>query len=168
VSRDDDRPGFLDREKKSFSELDRRRREGGGRGRAEERRPAGPAQQARLEAAKKQYLKQIDGVFAKGKGGAGGERLAAALREARGTPGLAAACRAYRDAVGPPADAALIACFLDADDPELALAGLEALREALGAGRLALGSGLRTQLRMLAGSSDDAVASAAEDLLEAP
>jgi len=27
VSRDDDRPGFLDREKKSFSERDRMRRE---------------------------------------------------------------------------------------------------------------------------------------------
>src|SRR5262249_61476277 len=72
VSGDDDRPGFLDREKKSFSELDRRRRDG--RSRPEERRPTSPAQQARVEAAKKQYLKQIDGLFAKGKGGAEGER----------------------------------------------------------------------------------------------
>jgi len=168
VSRDDDRPGFLDREKKSFSELDRRRREGGGRGRSDEPRPASPAQQARVAAAKQQYLKEIDGIFAKGRGGAEGERLAAALREARGTKGIAAACRAYRDAVGAPADAALIACFLDAADPELELAGLEALRAGLAAGTLALGSGLRTQLRMLAGSSDDAVASAAEDLLDAP
>ena len=79
---------------------------------------------------------------------------------------LAAACRAYRDAVGAPADAALIACFLDAGDPELERTGLEALRAALAAGTLALGPGLRTQLRMLAGSSDDAVASAAEELLE--
>ena len=166
MSRDDDRPGFLDRDKKSFSELDRRRREG--RSRPEERRPASPAQQARLEAAKKQYLKQIDGLFAKGKGGAEGERLAAAVREARGTPGLAAACRAYRDAVGVPSDAALIACFLDADDAELALAALEALRAAREQGSLSLGSGLRTQLRMLAESPDDAVASAAEELLEVP
>jgi hypothetical protein len=166
VSRDDDRPGFLDREKKSFSELDRRRREG--RSRPEERRPAGPAQQARLEAAKKQYLKEIDGMFVKGKGGAEGERLAAAVREARGTPGLADACRAYRDAVGVPSDAALIACFLDAGDAELALAALEALLAARAQGSLSLGSGLRTQLRMLAESPDDAVASAAEELLEAP
>ena len=163
MSRDDDRPGFLDREKKSFSELDRRRREG--RGRPEERRPASPAQQARVEAAKKQYLKQIDGIFAKGKGGAEGERLARAVREARGTPGLAEACRAYRDAAGAPADAALIACFLDAGDPELALAGIEALRATRAAGAGALASGLRTQLRMLAESSDDAVAAAAEELL---
>ena len=159
MSRDEERPGFLDREKKSFSEIDRLRREG--RGRPEERRPAGPAQRARVESAKQQYLKQIDGIFAKGKGGAEGERLARAVREARGTPGLAAACRAYRDAVGAPADAALIACFLEAGDPELALVGIEALRATQGA----LAPGLRTQLRMLADSADDAVAAAAEDLL---
>lgn len=163
MSGDDDRPGFLDREKKSFSELDRRRRDG--RSRPEERRPTSPAQQARVEAAKKQYLKQIDGLFAKGKGGAEGERLAAAVRESRGSPGLAAACRAYRDAVGAPADAALIACFLDADDRELVLVGMDVLRAARAAGAPAPGAGLRTQLRMLAESSDDAIASAAEELL---
>lgn len=164
MSRDDDRPGFLDRDKKSFSERDRMRREGRG-GRTEERRPTSPAQQARLDAAKKQHLKQVDGLFAKGQGGAEGERLAVALRAARGTPGLAAACRAYRDAVGMPSDAALLVCFLDAGDPELAVAGMEALLASRGEGRLALTPGLRTQLRMLAESPDDAVASAAEDLL---
>ena len=163
MSRDDDRPGFLDRDKKSFSERDRMRREG--RGRTEERRPTSPAQQARLDAAKKQYLKQIDGIFAKGEGGAQGERLAEAVREARGTPALAAACRVYRDAVGMPGDAALLACFLDAGDPELAVAGMEALAAARAEGGLTLTPGLRTQLRMLAESPDDAVASAAEDLL---
>src|SRR5262245_57679446 len=163
MSGDDDRPGFLDRDKKSFSELDRLRRER--RGSAEPKRAAGPAQQARLESAKKQYLKQVDGLFARGKGGAEGERLAAAVRGARGTPGLADACRAYRDCVGAPADAALISCFLDAGEPELVLAGLEALRAERAAGRVELTSGLRTQLRMLAQVSDDAVASAAEELL---
>lgn len=163
MSRDDDRPGFLDRDKKSFSELDRRRREGRGGGAP---RPASPAQKARLESAKKQYLKQVDSLFARGTGGAEGERLAAAVRDARGTPGLAAACRAYRDAVGAPGDAALVSCFLDAGEPELVVAGLEALRAGHAAGRIELLPGLRTQLRLLAQSSDDAVASAAEELLE--
>ena len=53
-------------------------------------------------------------------------------------------------------------------DAELEVAGMEALLAARGAGTLALTSGLRTQLRMLAASSDDAVASAAEELLEGP
>ena len=165
MSGDDDRPGFLDRDKKSFSELDRQRRERRGSASGEAGR-AGPAQRARLESAKKQYLKQIDTLFAKGRGGAEGERLAAAVREARGTPGLADACRAYRDAVGAPTGAALIACVLDAGEPELVIAGLEALRAERAAGWIELQPGLRTQLRMLAQASDDAVASAAEELLE--
>ena len=49
------------------------------------------------------------------------------MRDARGTPGLADACRAYRDAVGLPADARHISCFLDAGDRELVVNGLEAL-----------------------------------------
>lgn len=163
MSGDDDRPGFLDREKKSFSELDRLRRERRSSG---ERRSASPAQRARVESAKKQYLKQIDSLFAKAKGGAEGERLARAVREARGTPGLAAACRAYRDGVGAPSDLALIAGFLDAGDPEMALCGLDALRAGHAAGRLQATAGIRTQLRLLAQGSDDAVASAADELLE--
>jgi hypothetical protein len=163
MSGDDDRPGFLDREKKSFSELDRLRRERRG---PAEGRSASPAQRARLESAKKQYVKAIDAIFSKGKGGAEGERLAQAVRDARGTPELAAACRAYRDAVGAPADAGLIACFLDAGETEIVLAGLESLRAAREAGRVELGAGLRTQLRMLVQSPDDGVAGAAEELLE--
>jgi hypothetical protein len=163
MSRDDDRPGFLDREKKSFSELDRLRRE---RRDPTEGRSASPAARARLESAKKQYVKQIDSLFSKARGGAEGERLAQAVRDARGTPGLAAACRAYRDAVGPPAEAALISCFLDAGEPEMVMCGLEALRAGCEAGRVGLSAGLRTQLRMLAQASDDAVSGSAEELLE--
>lgn len=162
MSGDDDRPGFLDREKKSFSELDRQRRERRDGG---ERRPAGAAHQARIASAKKQYLQQIDSMFATGKGGAEGARLAQAVRDARGTPGLAAACREYRDAVGAPSDAVLVACFLDAGQPDVVLCGLEAVREQRAAGSLQITPGLRTQLRMLAQESDDDVASAAEELL---
>ena len=163
MSRDDDRPGFLDRDKKSFSELDRQRRERRG---SNERRPSHPAQQARVASATKQYLEQVDSLFAKGRGGAEGDRLARAVRDARGTPGLAAACRAYRDAVGAPPDAALVACFLDAGEPDVVLVGLEALRAQRAGGALQVTPGLRTQLRMLAQDPDDAVASAAEDLLD--
>ena len=164
MSRNDDRPGFLDREKKSFSELDRLRRER--RGSREAAGRAGPGQKARLESAKKQYLKQIDSLFAKGEGGAEGERLAQVVRDARGTPGLAAACRAYRDAVGVPRELALLSCFLEAGEPEIVLAGLEALRAEGDAARFQATPGVRTQLRLLAQDSDDAVASSAEELLE--
>lgn len=163
MSRDDERPGFLDRDKKSFSERDRERREKRG---PEERRSPRPAQQAQVVAAKKQYLKQIDTIFAKGKGGAEGDRLAQAVRDARGTPGLDAACRVYRDAAGAPSDAALVACFLDAGEPDVVLVGLEALRAERAGGSLQATPGLRTQLRMLAQHPDDELASAAEDLLD--
>jgi len=163
MSRDDDRPGFLDRDKKSFSERDRQRREKRG---PEERRAPSPAQQARVASAKKQYLEQIGSLFAKGKGGAEGDRLAQAVRAARGTPGLAAACRAYRDVVGAPSDAALVACFLDSGEADVVLFGLEAVRAERAAGSLQATPGLRTQLRMLAQDSDDEVASAAEELLD--
>jgi len=163
MSGDDDRPGFLDRDKKSFSERDRERRERRGRDHRSESRSARPAQDA---FAKKQYLKQVDSLFAKGKGGVEGDRLAQAVRDARGTPELAAACRAYRDGLGAPSDAGIVACFLDANASDVALVGLEALRALRADGSLQLTSGLRTQLRMLAQDSDDLVASTAEDLLD--
>ena len=60
-----------------------------------------------------------------------------------------------------------ISCFLDAGERELVLAGLAALRVCREAETLQMSAGLRTQLRMLAQDSDDEVAEAAEDLLEA-
>jgi hypothetical protein len=160
MGRDDDRPDYLDRDKKSFSELDRLRREGRGAG---DRRPRGEAARAQEKRATSQYLKQIDGLF---RGGAKGDALAAAMLDARGTPGLADACRAYRDAVGAPPTARLIACFLDCGAPELVSLGLEALAASEAAGTLEVTRGLRTQLRMLTQDSDDDVAEAAEELLE--
>ena len=162
MSGDDDGPGFLDREKKSFSELDRARRDRSSSG---ERGPRTPKDQARARAGTQQYLKHIDGLFSAGKGGADGERLARELFEARGTPGLGDACRAYREGVGAPARAREISCFLDAGEPELVLAGLEALGAACELGSLHVTPGLRSQLRMLAQEPDDAVAEAAEELL---
>jgi hypothetical protein len=158
---DDGRPDYLDREKKSFSELDRMRREGREAG----DRPGGAAAERRVEQASKEYLKQIDGLFSSG-GAAEREALATALFDARGTPALADACRAYREATGLPTQARPIACFLDADAPDVLLVGLEAVRAAREAQALEATAGLRTQLRMLAEHADDAVAEAAEALLE--
>jgi hypothetical protein len=159
VSRDDDeRP----RERLSWREIDRRR--GGARQRPEDR-PKSRDEIARDSAAAKAYTKKLDALFVAGKGGAAGERLAREMREARGTPALAGACRAYRDAVGLPEDPAQLSLFLDSGDPELVLAALGALRAAQAGGTLQPTSGLRTQLRMLAQDANDAVAEDAEALL---
>ncbi len=157
-----DRPRQLDREKKSFSELDRIRREGRSAG---EQRPRDPASQARARAATAQYLKEIDGRFSGGKAG-DRVKLAQAMLDARGTPEEAAACLAFLDGVGPPTDALQLSCFLDSGETELVLAGLDAAQAGHAAGLLELTAGLRTQLRMLAENPDDDVAGAAEDLLE--
>jgi hypothetical protein len=160
---DDDRPSYIDRDKKSFSERDRMRRERRNEG---ERPPRSPAAQARASQASKQYLKEIDGFFSSPKGGAEGEKLEQAVLEAHGTAGLADACRAYLERVGAPTGTRLISCFLDTGVTELVLAGFEALRALQESGSLEVTAGLRTQLRMLAQDLDDDVAEAAEDLLE--
>jgi len=156
----DDR-GWMDREKKSFSELDRMRRE---RRPSDERRPQGKAAQERAAAATKQYIKEIDGVFARGKK-AELEQMAAAMRDAHGTPGLADACRVYHQAAGLPREASLISLFLDTGDREMILVGLEALRVGHEDGKVKVTSGLRSQLRILSEDADDAVAEASEELL---
>jgi len=159
VSRDDDeRP----RERLSWREIDRRR--GGARQRPEDR-PKSRDEIARDSAAAKAYTKKLDALFVTGPGGAAGERLAREMREARGTPALAGACRAYRDAVGLPEDPTQLSLFLDSGDPELVLAALGALRAAQAGGTLQPTSGLRTQLRMLVQDANDAVAEDAEALL---
>ena len=109
----------------------------------------------------------MDALFSNEKGGSDVEQLGRALREARGTPGLADACRAYLEGVGPPSDARYIVCFLDAGDHDLILEGLRALEACREQGTLEATPGLRTQLRMLAQEPDDEVAEAAEDLLGA-
>lgn len=162
MSGDGDRPDYLDREKKSFSELDRLRRERRDGGSS---RPSSPAAQRRSAEATKSYLKQIDGLF-QGGPGAQGEELSRAVLDARGTPGLPDACRAYLDALGVPSQTRLLSCFLDTGVAELELQGLEGLCALREAGSLEAGAGLRTQLRLLAQGPDDAVADLAEELLE--
>jgi hypothetical protein len=162
VSGDD--KNWLDREKLSFAELDRRRRDGGRSGDARE--PRNLAERERSEAASKQSLKEADGLFAGGNK-AERERLATAMRDAHGTPALADACRAYHAACGPPEDPRLVSLFLDTGESEVILLGFEALRAGAEKGTITLFGSVRSQLRILAEDSDNAVADGAEDLLEA-
>jgi hypothetical protein len=157
---DDDRP----RERLSWREIDRRR---GGARPTQDERPKSAAERARESAAAKLYTKQLDAMFVKGKGGAEGERLARAMRDARGTPEFAAACRAYKDALGLPEETSQLSLFLDSGDSELVLAALGVLGAAHAGGKLQPSSGLRTQLRLLAQDANDAVAEDAESLLAA-
>jgi hypothetical protein len=160
--RDDDRDD-RERPRRSWREIDRMR---DGTGGAPERVPRGTAARARADAASREYRRQLDRQFARGKGGAEGERLARAMRDAHGTSGLAEACRAYREAVGPPEDVTLVSLFLDSGDRELTRVGLESLRASCDAGSLQPTAGLRSQLRLLAQDRDDDIAEAAESLLE--
>ncbi len=149
------------REKLTFSERDRLLRE---RRSGHDGRPRDAGAQAREAAATQRYLKELDEMFTPG--GAEAERLAGEVRAAHGTPQLAGACRAYLEQVGRPADAKLLSLFLDCGDPGLIVAALEALRESASAPAPASSSGLRRQVRMLAEDSNDAIAEAAEELLE--
>jgi hypothetical protein len=155
----DDR-SWNDGDKLSFSERDRRRREGPS---SQERRPKG-ASKAKEEALTKQYVKQLDGLFSKTKGGSEVEQLGAAIRAAHGTSGLAGACRQYREVAGFPEDAALLGMFLDSGDAELVVGGLKALQAACETGGFKASGGLRSQVRMLAEDPDDEVAELAETL----
>lgn len=158
---DDDR-SWLDREKKSFAELDRMRREGGGRGAASH--PQGKAAGERRAAVTQQSLREADGLFSGGRRGEAA-RLAEAVRDALGTPELAEACRAYHAAAGPPKEPSVISCFLDAGDREIILLGLRALEAARSVDSFEPTGGLRSQLRILAEDADDEIAETAEDLL---
>jgi len=150
----DDR-SWNDGDKLSFSERDRRRRDGQP---SREKRSPGVSK-AKEEAVTKQYIKQLDGLFSSAKGGAEAEKLRAAIR-------LADACRQYREVAGFPEDAALLGAFLDSGDAELVVGALEALQTACDAGSIKASGGMRSQIRMLAEDPDDEVAELAEVLAE--
>jgi hypothetical protein len=162
LSRDrDDERG--ERPRRSWREIDKLR--DGTSGRRDEPRPRGAAAEARAKSATQAYLKRAGELF-QGKGGAEGERLARAVREAQGAE-LAAACAAYRGALGVPQDPGLLARFLDSSERAHVIDALRALDAVRGRGG-ALGPGLQSQLRLLAQHADDEIAEAAEALLAAP
>ena len=148
-----DRP---ERERRSWREIDQMR-DGTRRSEPE---PRGRAARARADEESKRYRKDLEKMFDTGPGGAEGRKLAQAMRDAHGSPELVGACRAYRDGVGPPTEAAQVSLFLDSGDPEMIMVGLEAL------GAVTPTAGLKSQLRLLAQGADDAIAEAAEELLE--
>jgi hypothetical protein len=158
--------GDSDRPRLSWREIDQRRDSAGPRPRPGERRARGQAAEARAVEATKEYLKEIDKMFVEGKGGAEGEALAKAVRDAHGTPELGEACQAYCEKLGLPTEVALLSIFLDANESELVIATLEHMLDLQRATSLEATQGLKAQLRTLAQSFDDSIAGAAEDLLD--
>jgi hypothetical protein len=151
-----------DRPRLSWREIDQRR--SGGRPRRDEPRGRA-ADQARAEM-KNKALKHADSLFSLEQGGAEGERLANAMRDAHGSDDFAQACREYCETIGTPRDPALLALLLDTGEHELVVAALEAFLSAKEASSLELTAGLKSQLRLLQQSRDDTVAGISEELLE--
>ncbi len=152
-----------DRPRLSWREIDQLRDSARRRGPGE-RRPRGPAAEARAREAARQYLSAVDQKLFAGGGRAG--ELARSLREAHGTRALPEACRAFVAELGFPGDPSLLSLFLDAGEREIVTGALRRLAECLRAGDLRPGAGLRSQVRLLADDPDDEVAAAAEDVLE--
>jgi hypothetical protein len=153
-----------DRPRLSWKEIDQRR--DGSRSGASEHEPRGRVAKERAQEASQQYLKELDKIFTSERGGKEGEEFAKAVREAHGTPDLTAACEAYQAQIGLPSDPALISIFLDVTDPQLVAATLEHVIELREKSSFEVSSGLKAQLRVLAQDFNDAVAGAAEDILE--
>ena len=156
-SGDDERP------KLSWREIDQRR-DGTGGGRDPE--PRGRYAEAQAKRAAEEVKKQLDSMFSQGQGGAEGEALATAMRDAHGTPEFVEACKAYRDGVGWPVEAELLGLFLDSGEKELVVGALEAILDGLEAGGDPPGKGLRSQIASLAEDFDAAIADVAEEILE--
>jgi hypothetical protein len=155
---DDDRP------KRSWREIDQLR---GAKRSSDEPRPLGRWAEAQAQRAADEYKKHLDSMFSEGaQGGAEGEALAGAMREAHGTPDFVAACTAYRDQVGWPVDPELLGLFLDSGEQALVVGALETILEGLAAELLELSKGLRSQIASLAESFDAAIADVAEEILE--
>jgi hypothetical protein len=158
----EDRDG-RDREKLSWSELDKRR----GRGRRSEAdHPRGRAAREREEGDKRAALQQAEGLFSGERGGDEGAALAGALRDAHGTPQLADAGRAYVDRLGLPDVPELLSILLDSGERELMVPALERLLALKGLGRVKIAGPLKIQLRTLSQEPDDDIAGLSEDLLE--
>ncbi|MBJ20540.1 MAG: hypothetical protein GY910_06305 [bacterium] len=148
-----------DDRKLTYSERDRLRREGGGG------RPKSGRARADEEKRSHAALQVADALFTDERGGAEGEALATAVRDAHGSAALPDACRAYFDALGAPTTAELASIFLDSGEKEMSVAVLDELLRQKEAENLELVGGLKRQIRLLSEDFDDDLASRAEDLL---
>jgi len=153
---DDDRP------KLSWREIDALR---GAKRSGDERRPRGRWAEAQAQRAADEYKSHLDSMFSAGaQGGAAGEALAQAVRDAHGTPEFVAACTAYRDQVGWPTDPGLLGLFLDSSEQALVVGALETILEGLEGGLFDPPKGLRSQIASLAEDFDAAIADVAEEI----
>jgi len=151
-----------EREKLSWSEIDKRR----GQGRTSQNaHPRGHAARQRAERDTRTAIADAEALFAADKGGEEGAVLAAALRDAHGSPDVAAAGKAYLERLGVPDAPELLAILLDTGVRDLVVPALERLLELKQKGRLEVSGGLKTQLRALSQAPDDDVAGLSEDLL---
>ncbi len=153
-----------DKDKISFSELDRRQRQKKGDGNA--RRPRSQKAQRRARAASARYRQKIDEKLFGKKEDAPRLRMEQRLREAHGSPLFGRTFREYVKGYGMPGDIALLVTLLDLDEETALLRVLETLGEALEGAPPEQRSLLRMRLRNLEMStSSDALADAAGDLL---
>ena len=151
-----------EREKPSWSELDRRRSQPRSRN---DDHPRGRAGRERAANEQREALRAADALFAGDPGGEAGTELAAAVRDAHGSAGLGEACRAYVAELGVPRGEDLLSIFLDSGERDLIVPALEQLEALRRKGRLEIRAGLRLQLRGLAEHVDDEIAGRSEDLL---
>ena len=153
-----------DRDKPSFSELDRRRRQkkngerqGGGR------RRGGQRNSRRAAAA---YKKKIEERLF-GKKDAGRGRMIERLRQSQGTPNFSRLYREFVKGHGLPDDVPTLMLLLDIDEEREALRVVDALEDALEGAPTEQKTLLKSRLRNLEMStSSDALADAASQLLE--
>lgn len=154
--------GNDDREKLSYSERDRLRRD---RAAGHDRPPQGAGGRRQQEGQREAALKQAESVFSEEGVGTRGDELAKVIRAAHGTAELPEACHAFVEEVGLPKSVDLLQIFIDTSDATLMVPALEALVARKEAGELDLSAGLKSQLRTLAEDPDDDIAGLSEDLL---
>ena len=149
-----------DRDKISFSELDRKRREkkqGGGRRRGNGRNSRRAANA---------YKKKIDERLFGKKGEAGRNRLVERLRESQGTSSFTRIYREYVKGHGMPGDIPTLMLLLYVEEEREALKVIGALEAALEAAPNGQKTLLKSRLRNLEMSTpSDALADAASELL---
>ena len=153
-----------ERDKISFSELDKKRREKK-RG-SDERRPRGEKAQQRSRAASLRYRQRIDEKLFGKREDAARLRLEERLRDTHGTQLFSRTFREYVKGYGMPEDVPLLLTLLDLDEERDLLRVLQALDGIVDSVQPEHRNLLRSRLRNLEMStSSDALADAAGELL---
>jgi hypothetical protein len=153
-----------ERDKLSFSELDRRareaRREGGGGG-----RPGGERQSRRPRASSAAYKRRVEERLFGKRGDNGRGRMEERVRSAHGTPNFLRTFREYHRTFGMPEDVGLLSLLLDLDDEADVARVVEALAAAAPAAPAEQRALLKRRLQNLEMSATtDVLADAASQL----